>query len=247
MASGQVLGVVDGRDSAAVEAWLGHRSQAWRDQIQIVAMDPSAAFKKAVITVLPAARIAVDPFHLVQLANLCLTRVRQRLVQEHQQRRGRKIDPAWTHRTLLLRGYDTLSARARDRLEQVFATDDPTGELSAAWGVKEGLRLVLKTTTLDTARQAKTRLGRLGERRRHPPNRPALGHPEHLVAGHRGIHHQPGHQRPHRSREHRHQAHQADRTWLPQQHPLPSPYPSPQRPPGAATPLTSQGTTGNCE
>jgi hypothetical protein len=104
VASGQVLGVVDGRDSAAVQAWLGHRSQAWRDRIQIVAIDPSAAFRKAITTTLPAARIAVDPFHLAQLANLCLTRVRQRLVQEHQQRRGRKIDPSWAHRTLLLRG-----------------------------------------------------------------------------------------------------------------------------------------------
>jgi hypothetical protein len=85
VASGQVLGVVDARDSAAVQAWLGHRSQLWRDRIQIVAIDPSAAFKKAITTALPAARIAVDPFHLVQLANLCLTRVRQRLVQEHQQ------------------------------------------------------------------------------------------------------------------------------------------------------------------
>ena len=100
VASGQVLGVVDGRDSAAVQAWLGHRSQPWRDRIQIVAIDPSAAFRKAITTTLPAARIAVDPFHLVQLANLCLTRVRQRLVQEHQHRRGRKIDPCWAHRTL---------------------------------------------------------------------------------------------------------------------------------------------------
>ena len=40
VASGQVLGVVDCRDSAAVEGWLGHRSQAWRDRIQIVAIDP---------------------------------------------------------------------------------------------------------------------------------------------------------------------------------------------------------------
>ncbi len=37
---------------------------------------------------------------------------------------------------LLLRGYNTLSARGRDRLEAVLATDDPTGELGAAWGVK---------------------------------------------------------------------------------------------------------------
>jgi transposase len=75
----------------------------------------------------------VDPFHLVQLANLMVTRMRQRLVRERGQRRGRKIDPAWAHRTLLLRGYDTLSERAKDRLDAVFASDDPTDELSAAW------------------------------------------------------------------------------------------------------------------
>jgi hypothetical protein len=50
---------------------------------------------------------------LVQLANLMLTRVRQRLVREREQRRGRKIDPAWAHRTLLLRGYNTLSKKGR--------------------------------------------------------------------------------------------------------------------------------------
>ena len=158
VASGQVLGVVDGRDSAAVEGWLNARSQAWRDRIAVVAIDPSAAFKKAITTSLPHAKISVDPFHLVQLANLCLTRVRQRLVQEHHHRRGRKVDPAWAHRTLLLRGYDTLSPRARHRLEEVFTTDDPTGELGATWGVKEGLRLVLKSTTVEAARQARTRL-----------------------------------------------------------------------------------------
>jgi len=158
VASGQVLGIVDGRDSAAVEAWLTGRSQAWRDRIQVVAIDPSAAFRKAITTCLPQARIAVDPFHLVQLANLCLTRVRQRLVQAQHARRGRKTDPAWAHRTLLLRGYDTLSTRGRARLEEVFATDDPTGELGAAWGVKEGLRLLLATTTLQAARDARTRL-----------------------------------------------------------------------------------------
>ena len=153
-ASGQVLGVVDGRDSATVEAWLAARSPEWRARIEIVAIDPSAAFRKAITTCLPAARIAVDPFHLVQLANLAVTRVRQRLIQEHAQRRGRRVDPAWAHRMLLLRGYDTLTPSARHRLDQVFATDDPTGELGAAWGVKEGLRLVLACRTLTDAATA---------------------------------------------------------------------------------------------
>jgi transposase len=157
--SGQVLGIVDGRDSAAVGGWLAARSPAWRNRIEIVAIDPSAAFKKAIIDQLPNAKISVDPFHLVQLANLMVTRVRQRLVREREQRPGRLIDPAWANRRLLLRGYDTLSVRARARLESVFATDDPTDELSAAWGVKEQLRRLLKTATVEQARHQKMILG----------------------------------------------------------------------------------------
>jgi transposase len=157
--SGQVLGVVDGRDSAAVGAWLADRSWAWRARIEVVAIDPSAAFRKAIIEHLPNAQISVDPFHLVQLANLMVTRVRQRLVRDREHRRGRKIDPAWAHRTLLLRGYDTLSGRGKARLQAVFDLDDPTDELSAAWGVKEQLRRLLKTHNVEAARHEKMILG----------------------------------------------------------------------------------------
>jgi transposase len=64
---GQILGIVGG--------WLTARSQAWRSRIEVVAIDPSAAFKKAITNELPNAKISVDPFHLVQLANLMVTRV----------------------------------------------------------------------------------------------------------------------------------------------------------------------------
>src|SRR4029453_13463103 len=90
--------------------------------------DPSAAFRKAITTQLPNAEISVDPFHLVQLANLMVTRGGRRRGRGREQPPGRKIDPAWANRTLLLRGYDTLSARARQRLDTVFALDDPTQE-----------------------------------------------------------------------------------------------------------------------
>lgn len=154
-ASGQVLGIVDGRDSATVGGWLAQRSPAWRASIEVVAIDPSAAFKKAITEQLPDAKISVDAFHLVQLANLMVTRVRQRLVRKREQRRGRKVDPAWAHRTLLLRGNDTLSARARTRLDAVFTTD----ELSAGWGVKEQVRRLLNTSTIEQARTEKMILG----------------------------------------------------------------------------------------
>jgi transposase len=110
------------------------------------AIDPSAAFRRAITDQLPNAKTSVHPFHLVQLTNLMVTRVRQRLVRDRDPRPGRKVDPAWVNRLLLLRGYDTLSARGRARLDWVFAVDDPTDGLSAAWGVKEQLRRLLRPT-----------------------------------------------------------------------------------------------------
>jgi len=159
LATGQVLGVVDGRDSAAVGTWLSARSQAWRDRVEVVAIAPSAAFRKALREHLPEAAVSVDAFHLVKLANDALTGVRQRLAREHKGRRGRLVDASWANRRLLLRGADTLSPRAWDRLERTFRTDDPTDELSAAWGIKEQVRRLLKTTTIAEAWQERMRLG----------------------------------------------------------------------------------------
>ncbi|MGP9602914.1 ISL3 family transposase [Brachybacterium sp. AOP42-E1-35] len=157
--TGQVLGIVDGRDSTAVGDWLGQRSERWRERIEIVAIDPSAAFRKALRTWLPRAAVSVDKFHLVKLGNDMVTTVRQRLARTHRGRRGRKDDPAWAHRMLLLRGGDTLTPRAWERLETVFRTGDPTDELSAAWGIKEQLRRLLATDTLAQAWQERMRMG----------------------------------------------------------------------------------------
>lgn len=157
--TGQVLGIVDGRDSAAVGDWLSQRSERWRERIEIVAIDPSAAFRKALRTWLPRAAVSVDKFHLVKLGNDMVTTVRQRLARTHRGRRGRKDDPAWAYRMLLLRGGDTLTPRAWERLETVFRTDDPTDELSAAWGIKEQLRRLLATDTLAQAWQERMRMG----------------------------------------------------------------------------------------
>jgi transposase len=47
--TGRVLGVVDEGDSAGVGAWLGARSDAWRAAVEVVAIDSSAAFRRALV------------------------------------------------------------------------------------------------------------------------------------------------------------------------------------------------------
>jgi transposase len=157
--TGRVLGVVDGRDSAGVGAWLAARGPAWRAGVEVVAIDPSAAFRRALREQLPAAAISVDAFHLVKLANDTLTAVRQRVTRDTKGRRGRGVDPAWTNRRLLLRAGNTLSLGGLARLRATLRSDDPTGEIGAAWGVKEQLRRLLASQSLAEAHEQRMLLG----------------------------------------------------------------------------------------
>jgi transposase len=145
-----LLGQTAGRTSAAVVAWLDARGEDWKATVQVVAIDPCAAYRTAVEHALPHARVVADRFHLVRLANDMVTEVRQRVTREQLGRRGRTTDPAWTNRRLLLRAGDRLSARRLGQLKAVFAADDPTDEIGAAWGVKERLRMLLAATDRHT-------------------------------------------------------------------------------------------------
>lgn len=140
---GTLLGLAHGRSGASVRDWLDLQAEAFKAGIAVVVIDPSAPYAAAVRDKLPHARIAVDRFHLVALGNQLVTRVRQRVTRDLLGRRGRLIDPIWTNRRMLLTGADHLSDRQWARLEATFGADDPTGQVQAAWIVKERLRMLL--------------------------------------------------------------------------------------------------------
>ena len=140
---GGLLGLAPGRSGASVRGWLDLQSQEFRDGIEVVAVDPSAPFAAALREVLPHATLVVDHWHLHRLGNLMLTQVRQRVTQQVHGHRGRKTNDSWAFRRLLLRGARHLSDKQWRRLRALFATDDPTGEIQAAWAGKELLRQLL--------------------------------------------------------------------------------------------------------
>ncbi len=59
----------------------------FRDGIEVVAIDPSAPFARALRELLPNATMVVDHWHLHRLSNLMLTDVRQRVTREQLDRR----------------------------------------------------------------------------------------------------------------------------------------------------------------
>ncbi len=140
---GGLLGLAPGRSGSSVRGWLSLQSQAFRDGIEVVAVDPSAPFAAALRDVLPHATLAVDHWHLHRLANLMLTQVRQRVTQQVHGHRGHATNDSWAYRRLLLRGARHLSDKQWRRLRALFKADDPTGEVQAAWAGKELLRQLL--------------------------------------------------------------------------------------------------------
>jgi hypothetical protein len=114
-----LLGQVDGRTSGAVRGWLAQRSQARRDAVQLVAIDPCTPYAAAVRLLLPHARIAVDHFHLVLAANRAVTTMRQRVTRTYLGRRGRRRDPMWVNRRHLLRARERLSSMRFTQMERL--------------------------------------------------------------------------------------------------------------------------------
>jgi transposase len=140
---GALLGLAPGRTGACVREWLAAQSEEFRKMIKIVVIDPSAPYASGIRAALPDAKIAVDKWHLVALANQMVTEVRQRVTRDLLGRRGTVADPLWLNRRLLLTGAEHLSARQWKRLAAMLDDCDPTREIGAAWGVKERLRMLL--------------------------------------------------------------------------------------------------------
>ncbi len=89
----RLLDMVEGRSKKAFKTWLHERDQAWRDGVQVVAMDGFSGFKTATTEELPEAVSVMDPFHVVQLAGEAMDDCRRRVQQETCGHRGRKSDP----------------------------------------------------------------------------------------------------------------------------------------------------------
>ncbi len=130
----RLLDMVEGRSKQAFKQWLADRPQAWRDRVEVVAMDGFTGFKTATAEVLPDAVAVMDPFHVVRLAGDALDQCRRRVQQHMRGHRGRKDDPLYTSRRTLHTGADLLTDKQRARLTALFAADEHI-EVEATWGI----------------------------------------------------------------------------------------------------------------
>jgi transposase len=157
---GRLLDVVADRTRAAVDDWLGARPRDWLAQVGVVALDPWRGYASALTARLGHATVVVDHFHAVRLANTVVDQGRRRTQQALLGHRGRKRDPLYRIRKLLLTAAEQLTQRGRVRLRAGLAAGDPTGEVAAAWQGKELLRAVYAAVGTAAARAALDRFYR---------------------------------------------------------------------------------------
>jgi transposase len=128
----RLLDMVEGRSKAVFTTWLNARPQAWRDQVEVVAMDGFTGFKTATAEVLPDAVAVLDPFHVVRLFAEALDQCRRRVQHATTGGRGRSGDALYAARRTLHTGRDLLTDAQCDRLDALFA-DDAHVEVQVTW------------------------------------------------------------------------------------------------------------------
>ena len=145
----RLLDMVEGRSKAAFKTWLAEREDAWRQGVEVVAMDGFSGFKTATTEELPEATAVMDPFHVVRLAGDALDACRRRVQQDTRGHRGRAGDPLYSARRTLLTGAGLLTDKQRDRLEKLFRADAHV-EVEATWGIYQ--RMITAYREPDRAR-----------------------------------------------------------------------------------------------
>jgi transposase len=130
----RLLDMVEGRSKQAFKQWLADRPQAWRDAVEVVAMDGFTGFKTATTEEIPGAVAVMDPFHVVRLAGDALDQCRRRVQQALHGHRGRKDDPLYRSRRTLHTGADLLTDKQAARLKDLFDSDAHV-EVEVTWGI----------------------------------------------------------------------------------------------------------------
>ena len=132
--SARLLDMIEGRSKQVFKTWLADRPKAWRDAVDVVAMDGFTGFKTATVEELPDAATVMDPFHVVRLAGDALDGCRRRIQHTLHGHRGRASDPLYRARRTLHTGVELLTTKQHARLNALFTGDDHV-ELEATWGV----------------------------------------------------------------------------------------------------------------
>jgi transposase len=140
-----VVDLFEGKSAARLRNWCSRRSKSWRTGVRVVALDLTDTYRAGLAPHLSHALPVADPFHVTRVGNRTVDLVRRRVQNEQLGHRGRKVDPLFKIRKLLLKGAERLDEQGRERMLLGLRAGDPEDELLAAWLAKESVRDVYLT------------------------------------------------------------------------------------------------------
>ena len=158
-ATGQIIDIFDGRDAADLRRWLEQQPAGWLAGIEVVCCDPHEGYRSGITRartdghLSPDTQIAADAFGIVRLANRALDSARRRVQHELTGHQGRKSDPLYQARKLLLTGAERLDAAAWDKMLAALDAADPTDEIRECWVAKEHVRDIFRAEDPAQAKQ----------------------------------------------------------------------------------------------
>jgi transposase len=171
----QIIDILPTRNYTDVAGWIDRQPVAWKERIRFGALDMSATYAAVYSVMLPKAHQVVDPFHLIALANRCLDGVRRRVQTEQTGHRGRRDDPLYRARRVLLMGEEHLDADSTARLASLLELGDPNAEVAIAYRIKERLRDFYRASDPAEARRMLEELKAHCLKRAMPPEVRKLG------------------------------------------------------------------------
>jgi transposase len=148
----KMIDLVEGNAAVDLRRWCATQDPIWLGAVRVVATDLAESYRRGTSPHLDHAIRVADPFHVVRVANRCVDKVRRRVQNETLGHRGRKDDPLYRIRKLLLAGSERLDERGHNRMLLGLRHGDPHDELLGAWLAKESVRDVYLTDDLKEAR-----------------------------------------------------------------------------------------------
>ena len=146
-----VIDLFEGKSAATLRRWCAGRTERWLKGVRVVALDLTDTYRLGLHPHLSHTWRVADPFHVTRAANRTLDQVRRRVQNETLGHRGRKVDPLFRIRKLLLRGDERLDERGRDKMMAGLRFGDPHDEVLGAWLAKEAVRSVYLVEDPDEA------------------------------------------------------------------------------------------------
>lgn len=135
-----VIDLFEGNAASDLRKWCSNADRLWLRGIEVVATDLTDSYRAGMFPYLAHATRVADAFHVVRVGNRCLDQVRRRVQTETLGHRGRKHDPLFKIRKIMLTGAERLDERGRERMMLGLRYGDPHDEVLGAWLAKESVR-----------------------------------------------------------------------------------------------------------